>query len=509
MKFKLLFVLILSGIGLSAQETFTFSYRLDYEFPKTEESEEGYIFGKHYIPEKYTESTKNSLLDLNYFSMMGAGYGFTFLDGDQAIQIQNSDLDNNFVISKFGTDHSYGENGSVEKLYDRARFQKFDRESIKILDYSCNHYQLFVTKRGEEQEEDTRMVFCIDESNPIDNTTFLLPKQEGTPIKGLILSISSPDNNPSEMIFLTKINKINSTIKFDLQKELAAYKVQKDSLDKYYSENYDDIAVAVDSVAVVEGNYNYYNEYMNSPEFCNYTGFYDLKFEDETSYSIGSSYMSNLCSYAYYLKKGDEEKFKKFALKEIKSSTKNFSKAGIMPKKDSKIFYEYLKNDLEVLQKSKPNTDVAPEMLEAVAAADATMEVAVEAVDGAVGYDYYEPSVSDYESDYKNLQPEDSSFAITSLQEDSGSAYWKGIPAYCKKFDSVVPNFSDEALKKHAKNYAGQICDMYLGEFDGSGVWYKGTLDAIRAEQLYFNNNKDKFSKKDKELLDEFLNSLD
>lgn len=499
MKTKLLLGLFFSGISLFAQDKYTFHYRLDYEFPKTDYNP-GYTFGKHYIPEKFTESTKNSILDLGSFYMMG----FTFLDGNTSIQIQGSDLDNNFEIVGSGIEQYYGgADKVVEKLYDKIRLQKFEKEPMKVLDYTCNHYQLFVTRVGETQEEDARMIFCIDETNTIDNTSFIMPKQEGTNVKGLILAVTSPESSPGETIYLTKINKINSTIKFNLEKELAAHKVMKDSLERTYSDIIDnDAVIAVDSVAAVD--YPYYNDFMNMPEFCNYTGFYELQFEGENSFSIGSTYMSNLCTYGYYLNKGEEEKFKKFALKEIKTIKKNYVKSGLMPRKDAEIFYNYLKKDIESLKKSNPKTAEQPATEDAVDAADAVY--AVTEPDDSV---YYETYVSEYASAYKTMKPEDSNFAVTSLSEDSDSNYWKGIPAYCKKLDASVPNFSDEELKKRAKNYAGQICDMYLGEFDGTGVWYKGTLDAIRSEQLYFNNNKDKLSKKDKELLDEFLNSLD
>lgn len=501
MKNKLFLGLIFLGINLFAQETHTFKYRLDYKLEGVDSDEASYFNGKHFLPEKFTDKSKTSLVIFPYFSLSSAAE-FSLIHGNKVIGVTSQDLDNTYKISNTNY-YNYGE--SVRVLYDYVVLKKIDREPLKILDRTCNHYQAFAAVDG-APESDVDLIFCIDETSEIDNVSFLIQQKEN-PVKGLLLAIAPSDADKNERIALQKITNINSTIKIDVEKELAAYQIKKDSLDKVYN-SYD---YPVDSAyATAEAvPYDYYSEYMNQPEFCNYTGFYDLVFEGENSFSVASTYMSNLCSNTYYLKKGDEEKFKNFALKEIKNIKKNYVKSGLMPKKDAAIFYDFLKKDLEKLEKSKPKTE-AELAVEAAAAEAAAESYAV--VDSAyTDSDYYDPYVyvSDYETVYKTMKPEDSNFAITSLEADPESPYWKGIPAFCKKFETIVPAFSDEELKKRAKNYAGQMCDMYLGEFDGTGVWYKGTLDAIRSEQLYFNNNRDKFSKKDKELLDEFLNSLD
>lgn len=498
MKNKLFLGLIFAGITLFAQETHHFKYRLDYEMEGVEGQDGVYFSGKHFIPEKFSENSKNSLAIFPFLSL-STGSEFTFIDGNKAITIQNKDLDNNFGISSSYYDY----NNSVKVMYDKAILKKTDKQ-LQILDRKCTQYQLFVEVDG-MPETDADLVFCVDETSEIDNLSFLV-QQKSNPVKGLVLAVGPSNTDKNERIVLKKINSINSTIRFDAQKELAAYQEKKDSLEKIYNSyndyNYTD-TIAVDSAYAAD--YSYYdNYYMNQPEFCNYTGFYDLKFEGENSFSVGSTYMSNLCSYGYYLKKGEEEKFKTFALKDIKTVKKNFPKSGLMPKKDAEIFYEFLKKGITDLKKSDPSKNNYPNHLDA--AAVEMVEVPPPAYSDSSYYDAY---VSDYTSGYKTMKPEDSNFAITSLLSEPGSNYWKGMPSYCKKIDSIIPDFKDEELKKRAKNYAGQICDMYLGEFEGTAVWYKGTLDAIRAEQLYFNNNRDKFSKKDKELLDEFLNSLD
>lgn len=500
MRFIYIIGLLFFGINLFAQETHTFKYRLDYQLEGVNSEESSYFKGQHYIPGKFTKQSKNSLAFFPFFSF-SVGNEFVFIDGNTAVTIQNKDLDNNFEISQ---PQYYDYKDAVKVLYDEAVLKKTDREPLNIMDKSCTQYQLFVREINDETEKDVDLVLCIDETSEIDNLSFLI-QQKSNPIKGLILAVGPSNLDTNERIVLNKITPINTTIHFDAEKEIALYQTRKDSLEQIYNYNYDnsyDDESTVDSAYAVEplADYSYYNEYMAQPKFCDYVGIYDLKFEGENSSSVASSYLSNVCSPSYYMKRGDEEKYKKFALKEIKSLKKNYVKSGLMPKKDAEMFYEFLKKDILALKESVP---IALTPVETIISTESGTTVPPPVA-------YYEENdvyVWNYESSYKNLTPESSDYAIDNLE--SNSVYWKGIPAYCSKIDSIIPEFSDKELAKHAKNYAGQICDMYLGEFEGSSVWYKGTIDAIRSEQLYFQNNTEKLSKKDKKLLSEFLNKLD
>ncbi|MDR7129535.1 hypothetical protein J2X69_001880 [Algoriphagus sp. 4150] len=137
-------------------------------------------------------------------------------------------------------------------------------------------------------------------------------------------------------------------------------------------------------------------------------------------------------------------------------------------------------------------------------AADAAY-AAADAWDGTSKNDVYP-----YVSEYKALS-EGNALAIESGEcyMDKESPLWKGIPAYCQQLDTILPDFKNAELRAHARNYAGQLCDMYLYELSEYDVLFKATLDEIRKEVLYFNNIKDELSKGDKKLLDEFLNGLD
>ncbi len=111
-----------------------------------------------------------------------------------------------------------------------------------------------------------------------------------------------------------------------------------------------------------------------------------------------------------------------------------------------------------------------------------------------------------YKSVYKNADENREALAINKLEEDN-TYYWSNLPKYCTELDDKIPSFKDKELKKHAKNYAGRICDMYLFSTDEYMVDGKATLDQLRYEESYFRNTK--FNKEDKKLLDEFLNNLD
>src|SRR5690606_3040444 len=499
MRFIYIIGLLFFGINLFAQQTHTFKYRLDYQLEGVNSEESSYFKGQHYIPGKFTEQSKSSIVFFPFLSM-STNNEFVFINGNSAITIQNKDLENNFEISQ---PQYYDYKDAVKVLYDKAVLKKTDREPLKIMGKTCNQYQLFIEENGED-EKDVDLVLCVDETSEIDNLSFLI-QQKTNPVKGLILAVGPSNLDTNERIILKKITPINSTIHFDAEKELALYKATKDSLEQIYNSYDSDYneTVAVDSAyAAVDAttDYAYYDDYMAQPKFCDYVGIYDLKFEGENSSSVASSYLSNVCSPNYYMKKGDKEKKKKFALKEIKSIKKNYVKSGLKPKKDAEIFYEFLKKDILALKESTP---IAPTPVETIISTESGTTIPPP----VAYYEENEVYVWNYESSYKNLTPESSDYAIDNL--DATSDYWKGIPAYCSKIDSIIPEFSDKELAKHAKNYAGQICDMYLGEFEGSSVWYKGTLDAIRNEQLYFQNNTEQLSNKDKKLLNEFLNNLD
>lgn len=468
-------------------------YSLDYSFYSNDESMNEKPFVKHYIPQKFSESGKASLLFFETYDLSGAP-GYLYFQEGKAIEIYSNNLNNNFKIKdRFSAYDFYSD--PIDTLYHKVEFVKADIPSKKILERTCNNYYIKTINEGVESVD---FMLCVEESSEIDNLSFLFPKQEGTKVKGLILQFAPFDLYETEGLHLKAIEKINSSIQFDFQKEYADYVAKRDSLRTAFEteiEKYDEDSF-VDPVAV--DDYTYESEYANQPGVCNYEGFFDLNFSTDKALDIASNYLNSLCSMSYYLKAGEEETFKAFAIRDAKTATKNFRKEGLFTKADEKMFYNFIKAGFEKLQKSEYS------IVEAAAKATEDAAWAAEDYDWATDLDAY---LTPYVSEYAEMKPEGTDYAIDQLEEDS--PLWKTMPSYCQKVDSIVPNFSNAELKLHAKNYAGQICDMYLGEFSPENVWYKGTLDAIRAEQKYFSTIKEKLNNNDTKLLDEFLNSLD
>lgn len=114
-------------------------------------------------------------------------------------------------------------------------------------------------------------------------------------------------------------------------------------------------------------------------------------------------------------------------------------------------------------------------------------------------------NIKTYNSEYKTSKIENTNLAINELEKDS--PYWQGLPKYCANLEDKISGFSNKKLKKHIKNYIGQICDLYLSEIKENSVDVKRTLDEIRYEENYFRNYQT--NKKDRNLINDFLNKLD
>lgn len=133
------------------------------------------------------------------------------------------------------------------------------------------------------------------------------------------------------------------------------------------------------------------------------------------------------------------------------------------------------------------------------AAADAAAAADTTFVDS-----YYQ--IPDYVSKYKKADPEMAQLAIDNPEIKK---LFNGIPKHCVNIEKELPVFENKDIRKHLKNYVGQICDMYLTQSEANNVDEKGTIDEIRREVLYLINIKDKLSQKDKKKLDQYLENLD
>ena len=133
--------------------------------------------------------------------------------------------------------------------------------------------------------------------------------------------------------------------------------------------------------------------------------------------------------------------------------------------------------------------------------ADSTM-VAIDSA--AADYEGFY-GIEKYESTYKKA-PDSTTYAIDNMQSEK---LWEGLPKHCRNFEKDVPQLENKEFRKHLSNYVGQMCDMYLTQSYSHNVAIKLTLDDIRREVLYINENKEKLNKSDQRKVNKYLEKLD
>ena len=183
------------------------------------------------------------------------------------------------------------------------------------------------------------------------------------------------------------------------------------------------------------------------------------------------------------------EKFDKeyFVLKSIKDSD-----AYVYFNHQESMMKHQRKMDSLMMEQKKWEEDYA--ISDSAVVADSAM------YDGDYAY------IPEYVSTYKK---ENSVMPNLSIHNPSSKNLLKGAPKYCSNLDKDFPVFEHKEIATHLKNYAGQVCDMYLTQSYEETVDEKGTMDEIRREVLYLLDVRDKLSKSDKKKLDKYLNKLD
>lgn len=145
---------------------------------------------------------------------------------------------------------------------------------------------------------------------------------------------------------------------------------------------------------------------------------------------------------------------------------------------------------------------------EKMKAADSAVAVVDSATIAASDYaDNFYDYIEKYRSEYKKDQHTDNSdYAINVIQDEKA---WNILPKYCKNPSEHLPKLSNTEFVAHLKNYSSQVCDMYLTQSREHSVAVKQTMDEIRREVLYFNENKGKLSKEDQKKVEKYFNKLD
>ena len=136
---------------------------------------------------------------------------------------------------------------------------------------------------------------------------------------------------------------------------------------------------------------------------------------------------------------------------------------------------------------------------------DYSMDSTAVVVDSAyAGYDD-EFDFEKYESTYKK-KPEEITYAIDNL---FNAKMWNMLPKHCKNIDENLPTLQNKEFRNHLKNFTGQMCDLYLLQSDYHNVAIKITIDDVRREFLFINENKEKLNKSDQKKVNQYLENLD
>lgn len=111
-----------------------------------------------------------------------------------------------------------------------------------------------------------------------------------------------------------------------------------------------------------------------------------------------------------------------------------------------------------------------------------------------------------YESAYKKNNPDGNNLAI---DHELSNKQKNALPGYCFRIENDLSKFSNKEVAKHLKNYAGQVCDMYLSQGENHTIYIKGTVDEIRKEVVWLTSQIGKLAKDDQKMLKEYLDNLD
>lgn len=124
----------------------------------------------------------------------------------------------------------------------------------------------------------------------------------------------------------------------------------------------------------------------------------------------------------------------------------------------------------------------------------------------AAAYDDSYAYIPKYKSEYKKDQHGEGDYAINNISTEKA---WDILPKYCRNPEKDLPAIQNLDFKKHLENYSKQICDMYLTQNREHSVAVKQTMDEIRREAIFINENKERLSKPDQRKVEKYLNKLD
>lgn len=357
-------------------------------------------------------------------------------------------------------------------------------KKIKINGTECTQYTL------ENNKE--KATVCIDEKSLYDNVSWMI---EGA--KGLLLSLEMADAQGSISVEL-KDNKVADLSLVlnddDIHKSIDESNlraVQKE-IDTYVNEN---------KPSMVEGiyeddyyhNYDILNDYYSSDAY--------EKHDINKSYHLFPIISSVLNSFDYDSENNASQRAAKIAYikKQYPFTLKNQYKNNFILKEEREKLERFFKDFIKEAEEWKPKEKKKSKADEEAEYAIASSSQAVEDYSD----DYY---VFPYES-FKNYDiSEEPSLALTEVA--GNEKIMKAVPDFCKDLKNKIPTFENKELRKYVHNYLGQVCDMYLYQ-NGGSVDYYGTLGSMRKSFYEIEKLRPSLSKKDAQMLQDLLLSLD
>lgn len=167
---------------------------------------------------------------------------------------------------------------------------------------------------------------------------------------------------------------------------------------------------------------------------------------------------------------------------------------------ESYVHYDHQSALMRQQRKTDSLMVVYRQLQDDYAVSDSAMVVADSAY--AINTDW----IPNYQSTYRKESQASQGLAIDNPRN---AQIFSKIPAYCKDLKKNFPTFDNKELGKHLYNYVGQVCDMYLTQFEDNSVAEKITMDEIRREVLYLLEIKEKLNQSDQKKLDHYLKNLD
>lgn len=485
-KYTLLLAILSCSLTFAQQKTFNYNQKLTYTLDLQREDTKDIdynvklinyysnesLFGSLELQSPWIESSKESFISLN----------------NRLYDVESNSIEN--IITIKSNYNAWEEPKEDAKPYSTSFFGDIDKVSplnttSTYNNYTCKNYDIVykqtVTDEGYSFEKG-KDIICVDEKNAINNINFLLPNHN---LKGLLVFLKNEGNGIT--LNLSNIEKTNVTLTFDEKGETERYFVNIEKAKKEYEDLLNSTEAATEATDLTMEDYPYVESNTYQHPFCNFHTYYsDLENAPDAIYQIYNESCSEL-----YNENLDYKKYMKSAKKLINEKINFYQAMDLITKDEKKLIQNVNKKlfkDAESFKITKVESPVVdPNLYDTAEPVESYPE---EAIAGEI-----------YESNYKSVNIDPISLAM-----EATDIYKDYIPNYCKKLE--VPAFTNKEFSLHVKNYFGQICDLYAIPYDGN-VAIKETIDSMRKSFLKINELKEKQTKQDQTLFDQYINNLD